>query len=108
MKETSGIKVFRIVIMLILIMSNLLHSGYTWWIVDEQIETGYGYGTNIEMGALFIWMFEFLLIPVFIVGLIYFIYCLAKKSSKKKMIINFSLYMLLLLQVFITNLFLFI
>lgn len=108
MKETSGIKVFRVVIMLILILANLLHIGYTWWIVDEQIETGFGYGTNIEMGAFFIWMFEFLLIPVFVIGLAYFIYCLIKKVNKKKMIINLLLYILLILQVFITNLLLFI
>ena len=109
MKSDSGIKIFTIVMMLVLILCNLLHFGlFTFWIIIEQIETGYGYGTNIEMGALYIWLFELLLIPVFIVTLLYFLYGFLMKVNKKKMLLNFLLFVLILFQIFITNFFLYV
>lgn len=109
MKDNSGNKIFGLVIILLLVLANLLHFGFfTIWLILEQIETGMDGGTLMEMGVLYMWMFEFLLIPVFVIGLFYFVNCFVAESYKKYAWVNAVLYIFLALQIILSNLFLYI
>lgn len=87
--------------------ANLCHLLFTIWAISEQLDTGWGYGTNMEMAVLLPWTIELLCIPVFILGLVYFI--LARKKPTSKLLRNgcAALYGVLLLQIFLFNLFVF-
>ena len=73
----------------------------------EQIKTGWGYGTNLELGVLWPWLIELLCLPVVITEIVYFIINTFKRSSTKVTIANMGLFSLLIAQYFLTNLFIF-
>lgn len=86
-------------------LANLAHSIFTVWLLIEQIETGWGYGTNIEMGALFPWLIEIASMPLLIFGIVYFIIC--RKTRRSLYVTNAALFATLILQYAATNLFIF-
>ena len=95
------------VVLAALIPANFLHLGWTYWLAAEQIETGWGGGTGIEMLALALWMLEALCLPVLALGVIYFVLSCYRRQKKKMLVANIVLFTMLAAQIVVTNLFLF-
>ena len=96
---------FSVITICLSALGNVAHMLWTFWLIDEQIETGWGYGTNIELGVLYPWITEILCAPILIVGLIYLILSPFKKPRRKHLAVNILLFTLLILQYGLTNLF---
>ena len=107
MKKSDGMNVFGVFTSLALVATNLLHVIWTWWLCAEQIETGWGYSTNMEMAVLYPWMCEVLSLPVILAGITFFVLSIWKRSEKCILITTAILFALYLAQIFITNLFIF-
>lgn len=90
-----------------LIPANALHLGWTVWLAREQIKTGWGGGTGIEMMALALWLLEALCVPVLMLGLLYLVLSLTGWQKRGMLIINIALFAALVIQIVLTNLFLF-
>lgn len=105
MEENKAITVYGIIVIYLLSIGNLLHLFWTIWLTIEQIKTGWLYGTNLELGVLFPWLVELLCSPLLIAGIVYFVLHMLKPSNKNICIANIALFSLLVLQFFITNLF---
>ena len=73
----------------------------------EQIKTGWGYGTDMEMLALLPWMTELLSAPVLLAGVVYGILSIFFRHEKRLMVTNALLFALAAAQIGLTNLFLF-
>lgn len=84
---------------------NIINLPWTLSLVAEELKTGFGYGTNIEMAALVIWMIEILSVPIIALESVYFITSALKHESKRFMKLNIVFCALLILQMVITNLF---
>lgn len=84
---------------------NIINLPWTLSLVAEELKTGFGYGTNIEMAALVIWMIEILSVPIIALESVYFITSALKHESKRFMKLNIVFCALLILQMIITNLF---
>lgn len=107
MKKSDSMNVFGVFTCLFLLAANLLHIIWTVWLLSEQMKTGWGYGTNMEMAVLYPWMCELLSLPVIIAGIVYFVLSVWKRSEKWITISTVILFVLYLAQIFITNLFIF-
>lgn len=101
------INICGIVAIPLLSLGNLIHLPFFLWLLSEQTETGYGYGTNIEMGALFVWIAEFLCMPLLIAGTVLFVLTLVKKASTPFIAVNATLLSTLVLQMVLTNAFMY-
>ena len=86
-------------------LGNAVHLLWTFWLIDEQIKTGWGYGTNIELGVLYPWITEILCAPILIAGIVYLILAISRKPRKALLIPNIILFVLLVMQYALTNLF---
>jgi hypothetical protein len=84
---------------------NLLNLLFTILLGIEQVETGWGYGTNWEMAVLYPWSVELLCLPVVLAGLIFAVLFIFLKSDRTLGRINLILTAALLLQYGLTNLF---
>ena len=97
---------FGVLLVIALAGVNLLHLLWTVWLVWEQIETGWGYGTNLEMLALLPWMTELLCAPVLLAGLVYLVLSVRRSPGKRLVVANAVLLGCAFAQIGITNLFL--
>lgn len=72
-KAGASVTLDGVSIMLVTLLGlvNLAHLLFTFWLITEQMDTGWGYGTNMEMAVLMPWMIEALSIPVLLGALIY-------------------------------------
>ena len=102
-----GMNIFGSIACQLLAIANVVHLLFTLGICAEQIETGWGYGTNWEMGALLPWFVEFLSVPAILVGIVFLVMNLWKKSEKVIFILCAVFLGLELVQIVLTNLFLF-
>ncbi len=107
MKRSDGMSVFGGLLSTALVIANLVHGFFTYWICIEQVKTGWGYGTNWEMGVLLPWMVEFLSAPFLLAGIVYFALSIRKKSEKWVFILTTSLFICEILQIAMFNLFIF-
>ena len=107
MKKSTGMNVFGAIVCQLLALANLAHALFTWFICAEQIETGWGFGTNWEMGVLLPWMVEFLSAPVVIAGIVFLVLSIWKKSEKVIFVLTAVFFILELLQILILNLFIY-
>ena len=98
MKENNAVTIYGVVTIYLLFIANLLNIIWTIWLTIEQIKTGWGYGTNLEIGVLWPWTTELLCIPLIIVGIVYFIIHFFNYSYKKIYIVNVVLFSILLLE----------
>ncbi len=99
-------EVFGCICLLMLVPANLVHLFFTALISLEQIKTGWGYGTNWDLAALFPWMLESLGTPVVILGLVFLCLSWKKPALKALRVWCGILTGLFFLQGLITNLFL--
>ena len=107
MKKSPGMNVFGAIICQLLAIANLVHAFFTWGICAEQIKTGWGYGTNWEMGALLPWFVELLSVPIILAGIVFLAMNLWKKSEKAIFILCVIFLACEVLQIILMNLFLF-
>lgn len=107
MKKSNGMNVFGAIVCQLLAIANLVHALFTWRICAEQIETGWGYGTNWEMGVLLPWMVEFLSAPVIVAGIVFLVLSIWKKSEKVIFILSLVFLICEILQIAVTNLLIF-
>lgn len=108
-KNTSiGMNIFGSITAVFLTIANLIHLLFTISMTNEQISTGFGYGTDIELAVLFIWMFEAVFIPIIIASVVFLCLNVIKKSVRMLFWTNVALLGILIMQYIITNLFLFI
>lgn len=107
MKRSDGMNVFGTLLSMALAIANLVHAFFTWGICAEQIKTGWGYGTNWEMGALLPWFVELLTVPIILAGIVFLAMNLWKKSEKAIFILCVIFLACEVLQIILMNLFLF-
>jgi hypothetical protein len=98
---------FAVIMLVALSQANLCQVLWTVWLTLEQIETGWGGGTGMEMLALLPWMAELASVPVLIAGVVYGIMSCFRKQNKGLLVANVALFVLLLGQIVTINLFLF-
>lgn len=107
MKKDNYLDIFGNILIPIQVIGNLLCLLWTVLLSIEQVKTGWGYGTNFEIGVLFPWIIEavsFLAAAAAIVFLI--LACTSKiKPKKSYMITNAILLGVWILQAVITNIF---
>lgn len=97
----------RLITFTTLLGCNFGHLIWTIWLSLEQAKTGWGFGTNIELGALFPWIWELVCIPSLVLGVIYILVTIRKLEERKRLLIASSAWVVLFLQIFLTNLFIF-
>ena len=107
MKEHKGMNVFGVITGMLMVGVNLVHAVWTYWLIAEQIETGWGYSTNMEMLVLLPWMIELICAPVLLTGVVYFIMSCFKRHEKIILVSNIVLFSLAVAQYLVMNLFIF-
>ena len=107
MKKHKGMNVFGAIIGVLTAVVNLLHGFWTFWLIAEQIKTGWGYSTNLEMLVLMPWMLELICLPVLLTEVVYFIMSCFKRHDRIVTVSNIVLFSLAVAQYIGTNLFIF-
>ena len=108
--------VFAAILLCGLIIANLVNLPWFVLLLIEQIQTGWGYTTDMEMMVLLPLGVEFLCLPVLFVALIYVVLCYipkikqnylnnARTDNHKMFKANVSLFIMLILQIVCTNVF---
>ena len=99
MRKTSvGMNIYASTLCVFLAMGNICQVFWTVLLTSEQIKTGWGYGTNLEIAVIVPILTSMLCVPVLLAGLIYFILHAFRRSGKGICIANIALYAALLLQ----------
>ncbi len=88
-------------------LANLIQLFWTVWLTEEQIRTGWGYPTNLELAVLYPWITQLLLLPVVIGAGILLLYAAIKRNRGVILWVDLGLWLLLLLQYGVTDLFIF-
>lgn len=101
----TNCKAFAWLLLPLLALANLFHLPWTVWLTLEQLQTGWGYSTNMEMGVLYPWLTELLLLPVILLALILLIFAAVKKQRGGILGVDLAFLLLLLAQYGVTNLF---
>ena len=107
MKPKKSINNLAVSVLAALVPANVLHLGWTVWLTMEQIETGWDGGTGIEMLALLLWLLELICVPVLLLGVIYLVMSFYRLQKKGMLMVNIALFVCLVVQIAITNLFLY-
>lgn len=97
--------VFGIINIVLLTLVNLAHLLWTVWLAMEQVSTGWGYGTNMEMAVLMPWLIELICLPAMIAGVVYLILSCFLLHRKGIWIANILLFACAAVQFVVTNLF---
>ncbi len=102
-----AMNIFGIISGILLTIANLSYSFWTIWLTIEQINTGWGFSTNMEMFVLAPYLHSICLIPIFVVGLVYLLLHIKERSRRWIFITNLALLSLLVLQHIINAIFVF-
>lgn len=107
MANDSGKKMdsFGYLLLAFHILANLAHLLWTVWLTVEQIRTGWGAGTGMDILVLVPWLVELLGAPLFLIGVVFFILSVRHRPKRSLLIANAVLLSALLLQYGLTNLF---
>lgn len=97
--------IFGIVMLSLLSLVNLSHILWTYWLTVEQIKTGWGFGTSIELAVLYPWLTELFCAPVLLAAAVYLILSCFKEQRKSILIANCILFAAAIAQYLLTNLF---
>lgn len=103
--KSDKMDVFGIVTVFLLAAGNVLHLLWTVHLTLEQVETGWGYGTEMELGVLWPWLTELLCAPALIFGIVYLVLAAFKPTQKSLRIGAWCCFLALVLQYAVTNLF---
>lgn len=103
-----GLFVFGGITIFMLSVANIVHLPLSVSIFIEQMQTGFGYGSNVELGALVIWLCELVILPALICGAVFLILHTKRKTSPMYFATSAVLLSLLSVQYIITNVFLFV
>ena len=106
-KRNIGMNIFGGIVSGFLGIANLAHVIWTWQLWSEQIETDWGFGTNMEMGVFLPWICEILSIPFVIAGIVFMIMHIRKPCAKWLYGLFCGLFACLIFQFVTTNLFIF-
>ena len=105
MTKTKSCNVFGIILIVALAWANLLHILWTVWLTLEQIETGWGGGTGIEMLFLAPWLIEVLSFPVLLAEIVYLALSGRWTTARGIKIANIILFVLMMVPIGLTHLF---
>ena len=105
MTKTRSCNVFGIVLIVALAWANLLHIFWTVWLTLEQIKTGWGGGTGMEMLFLAPWFIEVLTFPVLLAEIVYLALSTRWQTVRGVKIANIILFVLMMVQIGLTHLF---
>jgi len=86
---------------------NLLHLLWTVWLTAEQLQTGWGFGTGMELVVLYPWLTELICLPGMITGAVFLILSIFKPSKKGILSATLCLFIAAIIQYVLTNLFIF-
>lgn len=105
MKQYKGMNVFGIVSIVLMVLVNLGHGLWTYWLTAEQIKTGWGYGTNMDIAVLWPWITELLCAPAMVAVVVYLVMSCFMRHKKGILITNIILFACAVVQFGVTNLF---
>lgn len=106
MRKTNKNANLNLITLVALIASNLLHFFLCFLpLFIEQIKIGKG--TNIEILAVALWLYELILLLLLGACLIAMLFRKNKKENKKNVISILSLISILIVQIILTNIFIF-
>ena len=97
--------IFGYINIFLMAIVNFANIFWTLWLTIEQLATGWGFPTYLEMGVLWPWIFETLSLPFIILCLVFLILSIFKKPKKWIVVTNAILFILAVLQIGLTNLF---
>jgi hypothetical protein len=101
----SVVLALGVLTIILLVASNLAHIFFTWSVIAEEIQTGWGQPTNMDIGVLVPWLIEGLFcLPSLVVAVIYFIFYSKNQGNKPLFIANLSLTALVFAQILLFNL----
>ena len=104
--RSSGMNVFGIISAILLSVFNLLCIIWTVALTSEQIGTGWGYGTGLEILAVLPMLISMAAISAVLLGALYILFSLIlKKISKPQITLNTVLLSALIIQITLINLF---
>lgn len=105
MKENSGMNIFGVANIILLAHVNPILAFWTYWLTAEQIETGWGFSTNMEMLVLLPWLIQLLCLPALIAAVVYLVMSAFLRHKKGILIANIVLFACAVAQLIVTNLF---
>ena len=98
-KYSPNNKAYCIVCSFLLIMANIFFLLWTIILINEQIKTGWGYGTNLEMLVLAPIMVFICSIPAIVMELIFLPLSYFYRVTKRQFITNIISFLILVLQI---------
>ena len=105
MQKGKKMRVLATLLLVALSWVNLLHLLWTVWLTVEQVKTGWGYSTDLEMLALLPITQETLSIPILVACVVYFILSIFYPHEKRLLRTNILLFSAAVLQFGLTQLF---
>ena len=105
MKKKKTCNVFGIILIVALSWANLLHILWTVWLTLEQIKTGWGGGTGLEMLFLAPWLIEVLSFPALVAEIFYLVLSARWETVRGVKITNIILFAMMVIQIALTHLF---
>lgn len=105
MKRYHVMNVFGVILLVMLVLVNLSHLLWTGWLIAEQIETGWGNGTKMEMLVLLPWLTELLCTPAMVAGVVYLILSCFIRHKNEILMADVVLFACAAVQFGLTNLF---
>ncbi len=102
-----GSAVYALINTVLLALANSCHLPFTLWLTLEQIRTGWGGGTGIEMAALLPILFQMLSVPVLLSALVFFILPTRRRAPRGLTVATAALFFALLVQYGLFHLFAF-
>ena len=102
-KEHEGMNVFGAIVGMLVAVVNLVHGFWTYCLIAEQIKTGWGFSTNLEMMVLLPWMLELICLPVLLTEVVYLVMSGFKRHNRIVLVSNIVLFSLAIVQYLVTN-----
>lgn len=106
-KYSPNNKGYSIVCSFLLIVANIIFLFWTIVLTEEQIRTGWGYTTDLELFVLIPVILSMLTIPIIIMELVFLPLSYFFKVTKRQFVINIISFFILVLQIFLVYLFIF-
>ena len=106
--KISGIDFFGVINVQLLSIANLFHLVWTAMFTAEQFLIDTRLGTDLDTIVFIPWALELTIMPIIAAAVVYFPLCIKKRGARGLFIANAILLGALILQILITNLFIFI